>query len=161
MTSLKYLPLLLAGAVAFAGDQAPASKRPHVRIGGIFIGAGYSHFSGGFPYYGYYPGYWGYGPLFYDPFLFGPYIHPGFFTGFAYQPNMGNVKLHVGENAGWVYLDGALAGRVDKLKDMWLEPGAYNLEIQNNGQRLARRIYVLSGKTLKVTPDMLESEVRQ
>lgn len=167
------LSLFVLAGLAFASDQ-PASpqkpddsgvqtkaqtprSRPHFRIGGIMIGAGYTHFSGGYPYYGYYPSLWGYSPYYYDPFLFG-YAHPGFYSGFGYRPDMGDVKIQLNNKAAWVYLDGALAGRMDKLKNMWLEPGAYNLEVRDGNERLSQRIYVLSGKTLKISPDMLTKE---
>jgi hypothetical protein len=38
---------------------APADAR--IRLGGVSIGAGYSHFSGRYPYWGYYS------PWYYDP----------------------------------------------------------------------------------------------
>jgi hypothetical protein len=148
-------------------DSAPPAKadsqssHPRVRLGGIMIGAGYTHFSGRYPYFGYYPGFWSYGPYYYDLFLFSPYIHPGFYNGFAYQPYMGDVKIQAANKAASVFLDGALAGRADKLRDMWLEPGSYNLEIRDGVATFSRRIYVLSGKTLKVTPETMVKEVRQ
>jgi hypothetical protein len=162
-------PILLAACgVTLAADQTAAdqpaakSKRswPHVRIGGIMIGAGYSHFSGPFPYWGYGP--YAYAPYgyFYDPFLYSSLIHPGFYTGFPYGPSMGQIKLPSRERDKdtWVYLDGALAGRADHLKTMWLEPGAYNLELRKGNRRQEQRIYVLSGKTLKITAEMLARE---
>ena len=167
------LSLLVAAGSIFASDQpanasqpdaatAPAKantqkSHPRVRFGGIMIGARYSHFSRGYPYYGFYNALWPYGPYYYDPFLLG-YAHPGFYSGFSYRPDMGDVKIQINNKAAWVYLDGALAGRMDKLKDMWLEPGAYNLEVRDGSDRRSQRIYVLSGKTLKITPDMLEKE---
>lgn len=132
-----------------ADDHAGKRKLPRVRLGGIMLGAGYSHFGGRYPY-----GSYGYGPYFYDPFFYSPFIHPGFYTGFGYQPLMGEVKVQADKDS-WVYLDGALAGRAGKLKNMWLEPGAYELELRSGGKRTAQRIYVLSGKTLKVTPAMM------
>ena len=157
--------LLLAGT-ALAADNPVAdtpdkdnttSSRPHVRLGGIFSGAGYSHFSG--PRYGYYP-YYGYGPYgyLYDPFLYG--MHPGYFTGFGYGPSMGEIKLKSDDKSAWVYLDGALAGKADRLKTMYLEPGAYNLEVRSGNKLFGQRIYVLSGKTLRLTAGLARSEVR-
>lgn len=170
------LSIFVVAALALASDQpaipsqsdaaaVPAKadtqkSHPRVRLGGIMIGAGYTHFSRGYPYYGFYPTLWPYGPYYYDPFLFG-YAHPGFYSGFSYRPDMGDVKIQAANKAAWVYLDGALAGRVDKLKDMWLEPGAYNLEVRDGSDRRSQRIYVLSGKTLKVTPEMLTKEGQQ
>src|SRR5712692_1382604 len=98
--------LALAGPLALAvgqqtgpaklEDSSPTAKadsqssRRHVRLGGVFIGTGYSRYSG-YPSYGYYSGFWGRRPDFFDPFLLWPFA-PGFATGFVYQPNMGEVK---------------------------------------------------------------------
>jgi len=146
------------------GDQPQASratsgeKKSHwpIHLGGVMVGAGYSHFSGGYPYYGGYPGGWG--GYYFDPFLWTPFYHSGFYSGFAYGPHMGDVKLQNIEKTATVYLDGALAGPVEKLKDMWLDPGTYQLEIRDGKRRLTQKIYVLSGKTLKVTAGMMNQE---
>ena len=38
---------------------------------------------------------------------------------------------------------------------MWLDPGAYDLSIESaDGSRFQQRIYVLSGKTLKIKPEL-------
>jgi len=128
-------------SVALLAALAPADAR--VRLGGVRIGAGYSY--GGY-----------YSPWYYDPFLFYPVYAPGYYNGFAYQPNMGAVKLEGADKNALVYLDGALAGRADKLKQMWLDPGAYDLELRTGARSATQRIYVLSGKTLKVTPELME-----
>jgi hypothetical protein len=147
-------------------DDSPAKadsprSHPHIRFGGLMIGAGYSRSSGGYPYgYGYGPEYWGYSPFYgYNPLLGAAFYHPGYFTGFAYQPSMGNVKIQAPDRTSLVFIDGGLAGRLDKLKDMWLEPGTYNLEVRNSSNRFTQKIYVLSGKTLRVTADMMVNEV--
>jgi hypothetical protein len=133
-----------------SGDDRPGRR---VRLGGIMVNAGYYSGPGWYPYgYGYpgfYPG-WGRSYI-YDPFWYNPYIHPGLYSGFAYQPNMGEVKLKSPDKTASVYLDGAYAGPADKLKSLWLEPGVYNLEVRDTGgQRYERRIYVLTGKTLQI-----------
>ena len=130
------------------------SSRPHVRLGGVFIGGGYSRYSG-YPSYGYYSGFWGLRPGFFDPFLLWPFA-PGFATGFVYQPNMGEVKIQTSHKTAWVYLDGALAGRADHLRSMWLDPGVYKFEVRDGNRSYVQRIYVLTGKTLKLTPDLME-----
>lgn len=155
--------------------QTSTRSRPHIRFGGFAVNAGYSHFSGPrFGPYGYYPYYgWGpwapmgwygaaaFSPFYWDPFYWGPYMHPGFFNGFGYGgPGMGEVKLRASDKEAWVYLDGALAGKADKLKNMWLEPGAYNLEVRSGAKSFSKRIYVLSGKTFKLTADSERGEVR-
>lgn len=168
------LALLFAGFAVAAdtgdkGDKSDpdavnphsTSHRPRVRLGGIMIGAGYSHMSGpAYGYPGYYPyrqwGLWGA----YDPFFYGPYVHPGFFNGFAYGPSLGGVKLKSADKDSWVYLNGALAGRTEKLKTMWLEPGVYNLEVRSGDRRFGQKVYILSGKTLHLTADMQRAEVR-
>jgi hypothetical protein len=143
-------------------------SRPRIRFGGFMVNAGFSHFSGPFmfPYYGYPFRPWMWGPyswnwpMMFDPFLYGPYLHPGFFTGFGYYPSMGEIKLKSADKEAWVYLDGALAGKAEKLKNMWLEPGAYNLEVKSGQKRFSQKVYVLSGKTLRLTADPDRGEVR-
>jgi hypothetical protein len=118
-----------------------------VRLGTISIGAGYGYYSG--PYW---PGYWAgyYPPPFwggwYDPW-FAPYA-PVYF---APQINNGQVNLQTSDKNAEVYLDGAYAGPASKLKNFWLAPGVYQLEVRAAGQApQEKRIYVLTGKTLKI-----------
>ena len=123
---------------------AIVDAKPRVRLAGVSVGASYAYTSGYAPYFGF--------PYFYDPFFFG-FVHPGFYTEFAYGPNLGEIRLRTTEKAGAVFLDGAYAGELSKLKHMWLEPGAYNLEVRSGGHPpFERRIYVLSGKTLDLRP---------
>lgn len=122
---------LTTGSLFAATGAALPASWPHVRLGGVSVNAGYNYY--------------------YDPFLFG-YVHPGFYTGFAFQPLMGQVHLHTKTKTAWVYVDGGLAGRADKLKNIWLEPGTYEIEIRDGGQAFNQRIYVLSGKTLTLKP---------
>jgi hypothetical protein len=159
MNWLRYLALISATAAIGAAADQPANDTsqkkhswPRVRFGGITIGAGYGYFSGRpYPYYAGYLFGWGY-PYFYGPFVFAPYVYPGFYTGYGYGPGMGELKLQTADKNAWVYLDGALAGRAAKLKTMWLEPGAYSLEVRSGDRKFEQRVYVLSGKTLKVSP---------
>lgn len=123
-----------------------------VRLGGISIGAGYGYTSGP-PYWGWggwyppplYAGWWGY-PYAYP--VFDPWLAPVYF---APQPNLGEVKLQSSSRDAEVYLDNAYAGTVSKLKSFWLSPGVYELEVRAAGQAPhTKRIYVVTGKTLKV-----------
>jgi hypothetical protein len=83
------------------------------------------------------------------------WMHPGMYSGFAYGPGMGEVKLKSESRDAMVYIDGAYAGTADKLKSMWLEPGAYNVELRtDNGDKFERRVYVLSGKTLQLRAEL-------
>jgi hypothetical protein len=128
-------------------------RRTRVRLGGITVGAGYARFSGpyypGYPYYG-----WPYSP-FYSPaygwLWYNPFFHPGIYTGFAREANKGEVRLRADDPKAEVYLDGAYAGPAAERKSMWLDPGAYNLEVRaENRAPYSRRIYVLTGKTLRI-----------
>ncbi len=118
-----------------------------VRLGTISIGAGYGYYSG--PYW---PGYWaGY----YPPPFFGGWYDPWFApyapVYFAPQINNGQVNLQISDKNAEVYLDGAFAGPASKLKNFWLAPGVYQLEVRAAGQApQEKRIYVLTGKTLKI-----------
>lgn len=168
MASIAFLAAVsvFAGAPD-SGKQDTGSTRPRIRLGGVTVNAGYTHFSGPafIPYYGfgYRPWLWGpYAwnwPMMYDPWFYGPSLHPGFLTGFGFRPSMGEIKLRSQDRDAWVYLDGALAGKADKLKNMWLEPGAYNLEVRSGQKKLSRKVYVLSGKTLRLTADLERSEL--
>ena len=150
--------LLLAAAAtswALAGQagSGQASRPVRVHLGGVMVSGGYLHG------YAWYPGPWGYSPYYYyDPMLWTPFYHPGYYTGYAYGPGFGNVKLQVGGKTATVYVDGALAGRREQLKDMWLEPGVYNLEVRDGQRRLTQKIYVLSGKPLRITAGMMHQE---
>ena len=150
---------VLAGALACpaplrAADQDKPQGRTRVRLGGIYVGAGYSRYSGYYPYGFGYP-YWRYWGPYWSPFwdyyvpMYYPF-HPGFYNGFARGPNMGEVKLKAQPRDASVYIDGAYAGVAADLKTIWLEPGAYNLEVKADSRQFARRIYVLSGKTLRI-----------
>ena len=69
---------------------------------------------------------------------------------------MGEVKLLTTQKEAEVYLNGAYAGIVQDLKSIWLEPGVYDLEINGSDNlTFKKRIYVLSGKSVKITPDLL------
>jgi hypothetical protein len=67
------------------------------------------------------------------------------------QPALGQVRIQTGDKDAEVYLNGAYAGAAQDLRNVWLEPGVYDLEVNSaNHAKWAKKIYVLSGKTLKV-----------
>ncbi|MDQ6705596.1 MAG: PEGA domain-containing protein [Acidobacteriota bacterium] len=136
--------ITVSAALAVAGDsrsQAVTASNPsYIRLGGGIISAGYSHS-------------YGYRPWAFDPFYYGLYssYYPGFFTGFSRGPDMGEIRLRASSPKDGVYLNGAYAGEAGHLKNIWLEPGAYNLEVKPDNQvPFSRRVYVLSGKILKI-----------
>jgi hypothetical protein len=146
---------ILAGTLAVATSWADNDGRTRVRLGGVTAGFNYTNGPGWYGPWGYGPGfyrpYWG----MYDPFWTSAYIHPGLYQGFASTgPNMGQIKLDAPKDAS-VYLDGAFAGTVQKLKSIWLEPGIYELQVANpGGGEFKKKVYVLSGKTLNIRAEL-------
>ena len=130
--SVLVLCLALCITPAFAG----------VRLGGISIGVGYSHYSG--------PGYYAYGyRYFYDPFWAPfPWYAPAYYS--AGRP-MGEVRISGVDKLVEIYIDGGYAGLAKDPKQLHLDPGAYNIEVHAEGKApLQRRLYVISNKTVKV-----------
>ena len=135
-------------------QEKPGKGKTHVRLGTVTVGASYTRFSNGFlvPFweYGFYPYYFGYEPFFFDPF-YSSYFYEPYSTGFAYGPDKGEVRLEAKPSSASVYLNDAYAGTAGKLKHMWLAPGAYDLTVAApDGSEFHQRIYVLSGKALKI-----------
>src|SRR5262249_38916990 len=118
----------------------------HLRLGAISIGAGYASGPAYYPYPFYTP--WDYSEFWFP--YWGPYPYaPGYF---AYGSAKGEIKLAAEPKSAEVYLDNAYAGIADHLKNMWLDPGAYDLSVEAAGREdFHQRIYVLSGKALKIT----------
>ena len=103
------------------------------------------------------PGFVVAGPAFgwgwYGPY-WGPYPY-GFYGGYYYAPATGSVKFDTSVKNADVYINGAYAGTVGKLKTLHLRPGNYNIEVRAPGyMRYAERIFVAPGKTLHVKPDL-------
>jgi hypothetical protein len=112
-----------------------------IHFGGFLFGANYSHFSG--PYYPY--------ASYYDGF-YGPYGYPSVTPLFYLQaePSRGEVRLKAAKDSE-VYINQAYAGIAKDLKAMYLDPGAYDLEVRSPGKEpVQKRVYVLSGKTVKL-----------
>ena len=127
---MKQIALLVALCTSLATAQ--------VKLGTVSVGASYSRFS--------YPYYYGYDPWFWNPCFY----HPGYFMGFPQAADKGEVRLWANPKAD-VYLDDAYAGLAANLKHIWLDPGAYNLSVRApNRAPFEQRIYVLTGKTLRI-----------
>ncbi len=138
-------------------DSGPEKRKWCLRLGGISVGAGYSHFSGPiYPPYAY--------PYAYAPFGFYPGEWSRLPTGIRWEactPTTGRDRSPTGTGEGRliadpkaaeVYINGGYAGTADKLKTLWLDPGAYDLTVSAAGrQPFHQRLYVLSGKSLKIT----------
>jgi hypothetical protein len=144
-----------------------ASKQTRVYVGGVSLTTGYNRFSG--------PGYWetpfygSYGSQFWTPFWrshspYDGFAISGFYPAHNFQggPNMGEIKLQAEPITASVFINDAYAGRVQDLRSMSLEPGVYNLRIEADGYPgFARKVYVLSGKTLKIEADLTAAKGEQ
>jgi len=140
----------------------------HFRLGGVAVGAGYSHFSGPFypysyPYayapYGWYPGDWVSASLWYPVWGSSPFYGP---EHFSYNNGRGEVRLTADPKDARVYIDGGYAGTADKLKNLWLDPGAYDLTVSATGREdFHERVYVLSGKSLKIAARLSVGETKE
>lgn len=137
------------------GTSSPRKVRWH--LGTITVGAAYTHFSGPvffspFWTYGFYP------VPFYHYGAYGLGYAPGFWYPshyFDFNAGKGNVRLSANVKSAQVQLNGAYAGAMKDLKSIWLDPGAYDLELSAPGRAsFQKRIYVLSGKTLKIQADL-------
>src|SRR5215470_12459421 len=130
-------------------DSADKGKT-RLRLGTVWLGASYTRYSGPYYYpygpYGFYPGDWVYGSLWYP--LWPAYYPPGHFD---YNDGRGEIRLTADPKVAEVYIDGAYAGTADRLKTMWLDPGAYDLTVSAaDRESFHQRVYVLSGKSLKI-----------
>jgi|SRR5579863_4343912 len=136
----------------------------HLQFRGIHGSVGYFRGPASYPYppYEFTPFFsaadW---PPFADPFWRPDY--PGYVPNFEYGNGRGEVRLTDAPKIAKVYLNGAYAGTAYRLKHIWLDPGAYDLAIAiPNRETFEQRIYVLSGKTLKIAanqaPNMPEKE---
>ena len=170
----------LLSVAAFAGDsgnlnaaeaqperaaKAEEGRGTRVRLGGITVGAGYSHFSG-FPYWGSPYAAWpyrgGYDLLFFPSYgWLGGFVHPGYYRAYRQGAGMGQVKLRTADKHTPVYLDGGYAGVAKDLKTIWLSPGAYDLELRTDNESFSQRIYVLSGKTVRVDAELAPAQEKR
>lgn len=107
-----------------------ASARVGIFVGPRFGWGGYSPYWGPYPY-----GYYGYG--------------------YYGAPPTGAVKFDTSVKDADVYINGAFAGTVGKLKTINLRPGSYDIEVRAPGRtQFDEKIYVAAGKTLHLNPDL-------
>jgi hypothetical protein len=135
-------------------EKESVDHKTRVHLGGIGVSGGYSHFSGYPAYAPYGPYYYPFGGLyasmFWDPFwgAYPPFYPAGYFGA---GQGKGEVRLSVDPKNAAVYVDGGYAGTADHLKNIWLEPGAYELRVSAPDRaEFEQRIYVLSGKSVKI-----------
>jgi hypothetical protein len=73
--------------------------------------------------------------------------------------NRGKVKIKGADKYDQVFLNGAYAGTVEKVKSIRLDPGKYSIQVRQQGRDLVNRaVYVITGKTVEihVNPDLNE-----
>jgi hypothetical protein len=145
---------------AAKSENSSSGHKWHLRLGTVTVGAAYSSGPGFFYAPFYYGPFYGYDfyPYAFDPFFYGSFYGP-YAGGLDYAPDKGKVELSLSSKdakTAEVYIDDAYAGMAKKLKSMWLQPGAYNLMVtQPDGSSFQQRIYVLSGKSLKVSAHLI------
>jgi hypothetical protein len=95
------------------------------------------------------PGYgWGWYGSYWGPYPYG-------YGYYGYGPATGAVKFDTRVKDAEVYIDGAYAGTVGKLKTMNLKPGSYDIEVRAPGRtQFDKKVYVAAGKTLHLNPEL-------
>jgi hypothetical protein len=100
-------------------------------------------------------GYWGW----YNPYYYGYYGPYGYYP--SMYSNLGEIRLKTNVKDADVYINGAYAGKADKLKTMYVRPDSYSLEIRAPGQPpVVQKLYVVAGKTVKVQADFSIGGIR-
>jgi hypothetical protein len=86
---------------------------------------------------------------------YSPYWGPYPYGYYEYAPATGAVKFDTSVRDAEVYIDGAYAGTVGKLKTMQLRPGSYDIEVRAPGRtQFDKKVYVAAGKTLHLNPEL-------
>lgn len=132
-------------ATLLVATALPAAAAPHAFArGGFGYRGAWRGGWGGWGGWGAWGGPWGYG---YFPY-YAPY--PA-----TVNPNAGKVKLDTKLKDAEVFINGAYAGTVREMKNMWMRQGSYKLEIRAPGrEEFQSRIYVVPGKTIHIRPDL-------
>ncbi|RPI20895.1 MAG: hypothetical protein EHM61_26055 [Acidobacteria bacterium] len=131
----------------------PGSKT-RLRFGGFSVGAYRTSYPLWYPYY--YPysysAYYGWSPYFWPAYP-SPLYPAAYWPTFSASEGRGKVKFENGPENAELSIDGAYAGVLKDLKTIWLDPGAYNVELRVPDKKpYLKRIYVLTGKTVTLTP---------
>ncbi len=137
-----YVAVLLALVLGTTDSPQAAAK---VRLGGVVVNGAYAHSPFYSPFFAPYCYAFWCGPYWWP---YGYYADPG--IGHYDGTDSGKVVLQNAEREGEVFIDGAYAGRAGDLKSLRLRPGVYEIEVRSSQNKFQQRIYVLSGKTLKL-----------
>jgi hypothetical protein len=116
--------------------QAAVFTEAHERYRGGGRAIIVPHYAYAYPYWG-----WGWGGPFWN---YTPY----------YYENVGRIKIKDQNKTDEVFLNGAYAGIVDKMKTIKLSPGNYTIQVRRNGKDLLnQRVFVVADKTVEVNLD--------
>jgi hypothetical protein len=123
---MKKLMMICITAAVMMAPLAAYGRPVRVFVGPSFGWGWYSPYWGAYPY-----GYYGYAPA------------------------TGALKFDTNVKDAEVYIDGAYAGTVGKLKTMNLRPGSYDIEVRAPGRtQFDKKVYIAGGKTLHLNPDL-------
>jgi len=127
---MKKLTMILVAAAVMMAPLASYARPVHVLVGPAF---------GWGPGFGWYSPYWG-------PYPYGYY---------GYAPDTGSLRFSTNVKDAEVYINGAYAGTVGKLKTLNLRPGSYDVEVRApGGQQFDQKVYIAAGKTLHLNPEL-------
>ncbi len=138
-------------------QEVKVEEQGRFRLGGIYLGGGYSRYSYNSPSLYHYPHYYRSHYPYYHPI--DAWAHPGYYLGFDRTDSTGRIKLKTEHREASVFLNGAFAGVAKDLKEIWLEPGVYELKVAADlYEPFELRVYVLTGKTVKIEATLREKE---
>ncbi|HEX2343926.1 MAG TPA: PEGA domain-containing protein [Vicinamibacterales bacterium] len=167
-------------AIGPADREAPQYARPRGDRPAVSSAVPRSTVPGGpvypvypiYPGYGYgiyYPGYWGFGAFYYDPWFGGGYGYPyggyygggygGGYSGSAYYGDYGKLRLKVKPREAQVYVDGYFSGVVDQFDGVFqrltLQAGGHRVEIRADGfQTLSFEVMIAPNETVTYSGEL-------
>ena len=90
------------------------------------------------------------GPRWVGPAYWGP---PIYYAVPARSANSGELKVDTNAKDASIYINGAFAGTVRKMKTMWLRSGTYDVKVQNtDGGVFDQKVFVPIDKKIVIEP---------
>lgn len=81
----------------------------------------------------------------------GPSPYWGAYPYYYYPDPTGKIKIKDANDTDQVYINGALAGDVDHMDSIHLNPGRYRVQVRSDGKEIVdREVFVVRGKTIKI-----------
>jgi len=123
-----FLLLALLGMTAYPMEASAHGARAPVVRGRVFVAQ---------PFW--------YGGGWYFP---GPFYEP-----FGYPITTGSIKIDTNAKDAAIYVNGAYAGTVRKLKTFDVKSGTYDIEVRNpDGSSYRQQVFVPVGKRMVISP---------